>query len=242
MLILNSISTALRSLLSVVITPRCAACREPLTAGQRGLCTKCRLDMPLTNYSRLTANKIAVRVKSIRPEVSNATALMYYSKGYWRDMIHRFKYGGEWRSALLMGEIMGDELSQSPLYADIDLIIPIPLHPFRQLWRGYNQSYYIARGIAKRMGVESTTRGIRRIRHNSPQARSKRSERWANVESIFEVSDSKVFENRNILIVDDLFTTGATMMSCAEEILNQVPTATISIATLAVSQSDAGLD
>ena len=84
--------------------------------------------------------------------VKHASAMLWYVEGSpWREMIHRMKYGHRWRSAYDMGRWYGTMLKQSGLYEDIDMIIPVPLHPLRQMARGYNQSAYIAEGIAKEL-------------------------------------------------------------------------------------------
>lgn len=196
----------------------------------------------MTNFQSREFNPMIQRAQSIRPQITHASALIFYDDGGWRAMIHRMKYKGEWLSAFLMGRWLGEELALSPLYSDINLVIGVPLHPRRQLTRGYNQSYYIALGVAKSMGVKCSSRGVKRVRYNTSQVHVRRSERWRNVEQLFEVTNPKLFEGSNILIVDDVYTTGATMLSCAEAILDAAPTAKVSIATIAISRYEFGID
>lgn len=198
--------------------------------------------MAMTSYQNREFNPMAQRAQSIRPQIIHASALIFYDDGGWRSMIHRMKYKGEWLSAWLMGRWLGEELARSPLYEGIDLVVGVPLHPRRQLVRGYNQSHYIASGVARSMGAKCSSRGVKRVRYNTSQVRVRRSERWRNVEQLFRVTDPKLFEDRNILIVDDVYTTGATMLSCAEAILDAAPTAKVSIATIAISRYEFGID
>ncbi len=183
---------------------------------------------------------MAERVQNIRPEIRHASALIYYiHNSRWRDMMHRFKYNSEFRHGRRLGEWLGYELSESPIYADIEYVVAVPLHPFRRLSRGYNQSDSIAAGVAKTLRCRRIG-GVKRLRHNASQATTERSSRWRNVEDLFEVVDPALFAGRNVLLVDDVFTTGATIMSCAEAILDAAPTCQLWIATLAVSNYEFG--
>jgi len=110
--------------------------------------------------------------------------------------------------------------------------VPVPLHPKKQKLRGYNQSEWIARGIAESLRKPVSVDNLRRNLHTSTQTRKNRYERWENVENIFEVLIPEVFTGKHILLVDDVVTTGSTLESCAFQLL-QVEKVKVSIATLA---------
>ena len=136
-----------------------------------------------------------------------------------------------------MGEWLGEELLDSGNFDDIDLIVPIPLHYRRRLRRGYNQSEQLALGVGRKMGVECDFRSVRRRHYNDSQTSKSRSERWDNVEEIFDVRSVERLRGRHILLVDDVLTTGATMVSCASTILKACEgEVRISVASLAVSR------
>ncbi len=124
------------------------------------------------------------------------------------------------------------------MYQDIDLVIPIPLHPSRQLRRRYNQSEKIAAGIARALGAKTSNSALRRVRHNPSQVTRQRLERWDNVQNIFAVAHPEQLEGKRLLLVDDVFTTGATITSCIETIERSVKHCRISVATLAVSRKE----
>ena len=151
-------------------------------------------------------------------------------------MIHRFKYSGEWQIAYNMGRWYGAELKASGLYDDIDVVIPVPLHPFKLLKRGYNQSTYLAEGMAKAMGATIDTRAARRIRNNPSQARRGARDRWENVDELFRIVRPERLHGKHILVVDDVLTSGATLTTFLKEIISTVPDCRISVATLAVSK------
>ncbi|MFI3289114.1 MAG: ComF family protein [Rikenellaceae bacterium] len=222
--------------LSVIFPPICPLCRTPLTKGQRYICTSCRLDIPLTGYWQMSDNPMAERVRNLRPEIEEASSLLFYiQNSTWRRLIHDMKYRDRWYHGRFLGEWLGRELASSDLYSDIEVVVAVPLHPLRLLRRGYNQSDYIAQGVAKKMGVKHIKGAIKRTRSNSSQTKKRHHERWDNVEGLFRVTDPKLFEDRSVLLVDDVFTTGATIMSCAEAILDAAPSCRLSIATIAVS-------
>lgn len=169
--------------------------------------------------------------------VKRAVSMLWYVEGSgWQSVVHRFKYGGEWRVAYNLGRWAGSMLREEGLFEDVDLVVPVPLHWLRRLKRGYNQSEELALGIAKELGKELCTGAVVRHRYNSSQASRQYSERWDNVEGIFRVKDVARLENRHILLVDDVFTSGATIISLSETILKAVPSAMISVATLCCSR------
>lgn len=141
-----------------------------------------------------------------------------------------------------MGRQYGAELKSGGLYDDVDAVVPVPLHYRKLLHRGYNQSTYIARGIASELGVKADTGLLRRRRNNPSQARKMHAERWDNVEDLFAVRRSaERLRGRHILLVDDVFTTGATVVACIEALHRAMPECRISVAALAVSRRGLGL-
>ena len=143
-------------------------------------------------------------------------------------------------SARAMGEWYGRCLKESGLYDDVEVVVPLPLHPVKRCRRGYNQSEYIAEGIAAQLGVEVDRRSVRRKRNTESQALKARRDRARNVEDAFAVGRPGRLAGRHVLLVDDVFTTGSTMLSCAGEILRSAPGCRISIAALAVSRHALG--
>ncbi|MDR2885882.1 MAG: ComF family protein [Rikenellaceae bacterium] len=223
--------------------PVCPACGGPLGEGARTVCTACRWDAPLTGFWAEADNPVARKFWGHFPIVQASSLLFFSGQGGFRQLIHAFKYCGGWRLAVQMGEWYGALLAGGGLYNDVDVVVPVPLHFTRRVRRGYNQSQYIAEGIAKALKKPLDTHTLRRSKNNRSQARIKgqgpeSAGRWTNVQGIFAVRRPEKFEGRHILLVDDVLTTGATLASCAEAILAAAPGARISIATLAVARHD----
>ncbi|HYQ59030.1 MAG TPA: phosphoribosyltransferase family protein, partial [Draconibacterium sp.] len=111
-------------------------------------------------------------------------------------------------------------------------LIPVPLHRRKEKKRGFNQSEWIARGIAEVLKKPVDNETLYRRVFTSTQTKRNRFERWQNVENVFGLNNSKILENKHILLVDDVVTTGATLEACALHLL-KLPGTKVSIATLA---------
>lgn len=225
----------LRSLRRLVYGERCMICGSDTHGGMHSICTKCRFEIPLTNYYFEQDNPVKERFDGFVPVEQASALFLYVSDTRWQELVHRFKYSGKWQLAYAMGRWYGALLKESGLYADIDVIIPVPLHPIKILKRGYNQSRYIADGMAREMGVKVDAHSVRRLRNNPSQARRTASARWANVESLFGVRRASGLQGKHILIVDDVLTTGATITSCIKAIQEAVPDCRVSVSALATT-------
>ena len=141
---------------------------------------------------------------------------------------------GQKEIGAIMGRYMAAELIESGFFQGIDVIIPIPLHETKQRIRGYNQSEWIARGIAAVTGIPVDTEAVVRRKYTETQTRKSIFERWENVEGIFELHHAESLIGKHVLIVDDVLTTGATTVACASRIM-EVEGIRISVLTLAVA-------
>lgn len=211
-------------------------CDEVLKTELHGICLRCRLKLPTTHFCLREQNPVR---EFFAPLVRIEQASSYFllkTDNDWHHTIHKFKYGGKWLYARKLGIMYGAELKASGLYDDIDYVVPIPLHWLKTLRRGYNQSTYIAEGIARELGTKVDHRTVYRKRNNPSQTLTKAVDRWDNVDGIFAVRSPKRFDNKHILIVDDVLTTGATICSCIDAIRRVTPSCRISVATLAVAR------
>lgn len=233
---MSILSSLIYDLRSLFIPRSCAVCGGVLPPSKHLLCSMCEATAPLTNLWQEPANPMMERFWGLLP-IEHASALFWYVEGSpWRDAVHRFKYGGRWLSAYDMGRWYGALMRESGLYATVDAIVPVPLHWWRRMWRGYNQSEYIARGIARELGVKVLSHAVVRHRYNQSQTHQSVFRRWANVEGIFRVRRADELRGRHILLVDDVFTTGATIFSLGETILRTVPDVRLSVAVLATTR------
>lgn len=224
----------MKDILYLFFPPRCAACGRELPEGEVFLCPKCRWEAPLTEYWTKTDNPLAERLRNHVP-IEKAAALLFFShNGVMRDLIHSFKYHSAWRAAERAGEWMGREMGKH--FNDVDVLISVPLHQKKHLKRGYNQAEHLARGMARVMGTQVETDAVSRQVSTQSQARKQGAERWDNVWQAFAVRRPEALRGRHVLLVDDVLTTGATMLSLAEAILRAAPDCRLSIATFATTR------
>jgi len=210
----------------------CITCGERLISQEKYLCTNCRADLPVTNFHLNSDNNVAELFWG-RIKIENATSLFYYKKGSrYQRVIHFIKYRGMKELGFELGTHLGASLSESENFTAADLIIPVPLHPRKEKKRGYNQSEYIARGVANILKKPVSVNNLCRKIYSSSQTRKNRFERWQNVEKIFKINHPDELHKKHILLLDDVITTGSTLEACASEIL-KVPDTRVSIATLA---------
>ena len=239
MSILSSLILELRELF---FPARCAVCGEPLGEEEQLICTLCRVTAPLTGYESEPYNPLMTKFEGLVPIERGAVMLYFRQESGWQRMIHDFKYRSAWRTAREMGRWYGRRLAESGWYEDVDLIIPMPLHPLKQLQRGYNQASYLAEGMGLSMGVKVERRAVRRARYTSSQAQTPMRQRASNVEDAFAVRRAELLREKHLLIVDDVLTTGSTVAALCSAILGVVPDCRISVAVLAASRASLGVE
>lgn len=233
---MSILSSLWEDLGALLFPPRCPVCGEKLPTGANLVCTRCRLDAPLTHFWQTLDNPLSRSFWGLLP-IEEASSFLFFRHGSgWRRLIHDFKYHGSWRLAREMGRWYGSELAAVERHDPFDLVLPIPLHWRKRLLRGYNQSEYLAEGIAEAMGLTVDRHSVIRHRNNPSQARRSREERWENVQGIFRVRHPECLAGKHILLVDDVLTTRATLISCGETILRAVPDCRLSVAVLAATK------
>jgi ComF family protein len=129
------------------------------------------------------------------------------------------KYNNQPEVGIRLGKLFGMELKKRGL-SQFDLIVPLPLYVSRQKNRGYNQSAKFAEGLSSSLGIPINLNSCIRLKNTQTQTQKNRSERWENVEHAFQVIDKKVIEDKKILLVDDVITTGATLEACGRQLIN----------------------
>ena len=190
--------------------------------------------MPFS-YNWMRAENSLTELLAGRVRLHTASSLIFFiARSPWQRMIHKMKYNSQKRIAYALGEIYGYQLLSSRLYDGIDTIIPVPLHPFRQLSRGYNQSEHFAKGIASQLGAKVMTGVLRRSRHTKRQALKPAGEdRWQNVREAFRVRGAGRLEGLRIMLVDDVITSGSTIEACAQALHRASPELRIWVGSIA---------
>ena len=209
----------------------CVCCSTGLMHGEKYICGHCMHELPVTGFCKEHDNPVAQAFWG-RVMLENAAAIYFFKKGNRvQQLIHQIKYHGQKELGLVLGKEAG-KLLRPVRFNEVDLIVPVPLHPKKLRKRGYNQSEWIARGIAETMSKQIDTRALIRQTATSTQTRKKRYDRWENVNSGFGLTDPDVFSGKHILLIDDVITTGATLEACIRAVQTS-PGAKVSVAALA---------
>lgn len=228
------------SLLDWLYTPKCVLCESIIPInGPRGFCEKCagRLLKAEAPYCERCGrpkempDKICKECKDKDMSfVKNRSTFIYDEN--MRDIIHRFKYGNHPGYGKHLGGIMAANFDRH--FQKFDLIIPVPLSKQRHRERGFNQSEILAREIALKKGIALCAANLKRIRDTAAQSGLTAKQRSENLAGAFKASNPSEIDQKTILLVDDIFTTGSTINYCAMELMaagaHEVYSSTLAIA------------
>ncbi|MCK9562576.1 MAG: ComF family protein [Bacteroidales bacterium] len=210
----------------------CTVCGSHLRVSERVMCTSCLIDIPRIYFHNQERNPLEDVLWGQIP-YEKATALFYYTKkNKYAALLHNLKYKNRSDVGEFLGELFANELQKTGFLDSIDCIIPIPLHKKRLKQRGYNQSEHIALGLSKQSSIPYITNAVVRTVNTQTQTKKSKEERLRNVQNIFSVINPSVLAHKHVLLLDDVITTGATCISCADTIISAEPSCRVSIASL----------
>ncbi len=231
----SAVSAAARTvwsgLLDLIAPPSCLGCGAPTAGGP--VCGRC-----LHRLERADPSDLAARLDALphaRDTFDDAFALWVFDKGGVLQRIqHALKYGNRPAYGHHLGALVGQA------YRDAgrphpDLVTPVPLHRTRLYERGYNQSAFLAEGLAEALGAPCRPHALRRLRATRSQTRLSRRRRWENVSGAFAVTEPEAVVEQRVLLVDDVLTTGATATAAALA-LREAGAAAVGLATLALAR------
>jgi ComF family protein len=208
----------------------CLSCRDTIEPNRPPFCQRC--SRPIRNV-----NKTYCRTcEETSPYFDRAWGAIVYN-GTAQELLHLFKYGGKTGLRQYFGANIKNFTENFRVdLKRFDLIVPIPLHPTRERERGYNQAELLAQKISQDTGIPSASRLLLRRRHTPNQAALSQKERWTNISGAFKIKHSFGVHAKNILLVDDLYTTGATCSEAAQVLkacgANEIQVLTAAIARL----------
>lgn len=236
-----------KEMLDVLMPRECLVCGRRLGAQESQLCIWCAADLPFTYYWESLWNPMAdafnALLEQLRPEdmklaYAPAAALLFYHHGNPYKMIPRaLKYGGRQDAGRFFGALLGRRLRSSVVFAGVDAVVPVPLSALRHWRRGYNQAAVLAGAVARELGARLCPHALGRRRSRSQTSLSAK-ERLRNVRGVFYLRRGLPPGCRYVLLVDDTFTTGATLSACYYVLRTALgPEVRIGIATLAAVQA-----
>lgn len=230
----TSIRHWLQAAIDVVMPRTCPVCGAALTADEPWLCRRCLNDLPRTHLHEIESNAME-QLFFGKVLINRATGFFWYEKGSgFARILHDIKYHHTPRMAQWLASLAVQEAPQ--FFEGIDVITPVPLHAGKLASRGYNQSQYIARGIAQVIGAPIVP-AVMATREHSTQTRKSGFERWKNIQGAYALDPhfATRVQGKHVLLTDDVVTTGSTLEACATA-LQAAGNVTVSIFTLAVAR------
>ncbi|MCM1337982.1 MAG: ComF family protein [Candidatus Amulumruptor caecigallinarius] len=214
----------------------CEACGAPLTDAEDVICLHCELTMPLVRHSGPDITELERRLLSTWRMERVCSMFWYYRGDPYARLIHHTKYDRRPRIGRILARACAAGLRVEGFFDGVDLLVPVPLHPLKLWQRGYNQSVHIALGISEATGIP-VAELLRATRLNSSQTRYNAAERWTNVKGTFALRPGAAARigGSHVLLVDDVITTGATLLDCIRAIHDESPQTRISAFTLAAT-------
>lgn len=217
-MIVKSSFNSLNSVFDIFLPRLCASCERKLRPQDEVICPEC-----LALIKRPDGNKIKAefRRKFERENIiSGFTSAFLFEEGKaFQRLIHSIKYRGRYRNALFLGRLAGEKVKDKILSWNCDMIIPVPLHALKKAERGYNQSYYIAKGLSQITGIALNNRVLKRVRFTGTQTALSITERQNNMKGAFRLRNGADIESKAVIVLDDVITSGSTVSECGRVLL-----------------------
>lgn len=230
----KKLSNILNDINRVLVPQVCFGCNGHLIGGEHLVCTVCRNDLPLTDYTFNEENPVD-RIFYGRINVKKASSfLFFYENGIVQQLIHNLKYRNQEDIGFFLGNWYGHTLKENKqLHNIIDIVVPVPLHRKKLRQRGYNQVARFAQRIAHHIDAEYIDHLLVKTANTRTQTKKGRLGRLLPENALYVVSDIEYLKNKTVLLVDDVITTGATMEICAKTLTETTGTI-VYIASMAV--------
>ncbi len=221
--------------IDLLYPPLCASCGLQRPLERHIFCLDCLHELPETGYHQHARNPFVIHFLG-RVPVKAGAAFLFFSRGSGTQrLLHQIKYNNQPDLIKVIGHWYGKQLMDSPLWQEIELIIPVPLHWKKQRQRGYNQSAVFGQAIGEVFGVPCHKNALVRLTHDKSLTGMNRLERVGTIGESFAVANASALKDKHILLVDDVLTTGATLESCAHA-LEKASVASIRMVTIACGE------
>jgi ComF family protein len=191
----------------------CPGCNKKLSPNEEPVCEECLSSLLIADEEKLSS-EYEKNFGTSKIVDDYYAAYIFEINKTLQHIIHALKYKKQFKLGIFLGKTIGKKVRT--LNWQIDLIIPVPIHHLKKVERGFNQSDFLAKGLTKELDILNSSNTIKRIRHTESQTRLNMAERAKNISDAFKVRKPENIADKNILLVDDVCTTGATILECAK--------------------------
>lgn len=227
--------SAFKDIYNIFFPEVCFGCKNHLTSNETTICLQCRHELPFTNFSIEDKNLVEKTFYGRFPIVSGTALLYFFKKNIAQELIHALKYKNQQHIGTVFGDILGNKMLKSGRFKNIDYIIPVPLHKNKFKSRGYNQVTTFGKSLSQKLSIPYNDKALIKISSTKTQTKKIRLDRWRDVQELFFVNNPESFNNKHILLIDDIITTGATLEACAKA-FEKTKNIKISIASMAYTK------
>lgn len=228
----HSIAPLADGLANLFFPHTCEGCGTDLTHPRALLCAACAGQLPETVFIREAGNPVEQKFYGQLNIAAAGSAFFFTKQSLLQHLVKQLKYHGNREAGYYLGALLGHQLAQTNRFDTVDAIIPLPLNWKKEKRRGYNQAAVIAEGIISVWPKPVLSKVLERKVFTETQTHKDRITRWQSMQGVFGVTQPMAINNKHLLLVDDIITTGATLEACGEAILS-VPGTRLSIATVA---------
>jgi ComF family protein len=238
-----NLNEALRDIADVIFPPQCLGCTEILQQQSlQAFCETCKEKIrfitgslcPICGMAFMDSpapDHLCGNCLESKPSFCLARAVASYET-LILDAIHQFKYGRNISTGAVLASFMAEFNFPDFDFTDYSLIIPVPLHIRRLRERGFNQALILAKSIGKKYRIPVNFSLLKRRKFTLTQTGLDKKEREKNMKGAFTVIDNAKIEGKNIILIDDVYTTGATINQCTKTLI-QAGAGKVAVLTLA---------
>lgn len=223
-----------KSLLDILYPKLCITCENQLQINENQICTSCLLDLPYTDTHKVGI--IALENKFVgRVDVAKIFSFVRFSKKSGvQKLLHALKYKANEKIGNDIGVYYGKLIKKEVEEYKLDYLLPVPIHPKKLKIRGYNQAEVFSKGLSESLEIKTLTDVLLKTRETVSQTKENKQERFENIKGSFKIIEAGILKGKNIAIVDDVLTTGATLEEIAQ-ILKNVGVSKVVIITIATA-------
>ena len=226
------ISKAISAFSQLLYPTICYGCKKNEIDKSEWLCLQCLTALPYTGFENTRNNPVEQLFWGRTTFKFASSCFFYVEKTPIQRLIHEVKYKEQQQLGRWLGQMMGRKLENIFDASQVDLLLPMPLHPKKQKHRGYNQATLLCEGIHAITNCNFLEQVLIRNTNTKTQTKKSRIERWENVSEVFDITTNEKVINKHVVLVDDVITTGASTEACAATLIKAGASA-VSICSLA---------